>query len=117
MLKDPTITCVGDDGETTFEYYVLCGPDVASERVGWVLIVDGPQPLEPQYVTPTEIAGDLESMGVNDGGMHYFVRLGTEDMLTHLRSRVDADEASSATTRRITELERELHQLPSVTFE
>src|SRR5688572_11511232 len=56
-------------------------------------------------------------MGVNDEGMHYVVRLGTEDMLTQLRARVDAGDASSATTRRITGLERELHLFPGVTSE
>lgn len=108
------ITCVGHDGETTLEYYVLCGEGVASEHVGWVLIAGGPNPLEPQYVTPTEIAGDLRSTQITDEGMHYFVRIGTEDMLKHLRARPDAHEPSSATPARIAELERELAQLPAV---
>ena len=101
MLKDPTITCVGDDGETTFSYYVLCRPDLASEHVGWVLIVGGPRPLAPQYVTPSEIIGDLHSMKVEDEGILYLVRVGTEDMLTQLRSRSDAGDASTATAARI----------------
>jgi len=108
------ITCLGDDGETMFKYYVLCGADVASEHVGWVLIVDGPNPLDPQYVTPTEIAGDLRSMGITDEGMHDFVRIGTEDMLKQLRARPDAGETASTTAARIDELESELAQLPPV---
>lgn len=113
MLGRPMITCVGQDGETTLEYYVLCGDGVASEHVGWVLIVGGPNPLEPQYVTPTEIASDLRSMEITDEGMHYFVRVGTEEMLNDLRARPDVNEPPSDTAARIAELERELAQLPT----
>lgn len=117
MPRNPIITCVGDDGETTFRYYVLCDAAVASEDVGWVLIVDGPTPLRPQYVSPTEIVGDLQSMLLDDDGIQYLVRVGTEDMLAQLRSRSDAGDASSATAARIDELERELAQLPPVGVE
>ncbi len=112
MERTPTITCVGDDEQTTFKFYVLCDPDLSSEHIGWVLVVDGPDPLYPQYVTPTEVTGDLRSMGIEDDGIHYLVRAGTEDMLKQLRSRSDAGQANSATAARIAELEHELTQLP-----
>lgn len=117
VLGKPMITCVGHDGETTLEYYVLRGDGVASEHVGWVLIVGGPNPLEPQYVTPTEIADDLRSMHITDEGVRFFVRVGTEDILKDLRGRPNAGEPSSSTAARIAELERELAQLPAVDIE
>jgi len=110
----PTITAVGDDGETTFKYYALYAADVPSEQVGWVLIVGGPSARDPQYVTPTEIAGDLLSMGIQDEWMHYLLRSTTEDILTQLGSRPDASDASSATAARIAELQGELAELPTL---
>jgi hypothetical protein len=58
--------------------------------------------------------GDLQSMGIDEEEASCLVRLGAETMLTELRSRPDAGEASSATAARIGELERELDQLPSI---
>lgn len=58
--------------------------------------------------------GDLQTMGTDEGAASCLVRLGTETMLTELRSRPDAGEASRATAARIEALERELDQLPSV---
>lgn len=114
MLRDPMITCVDDDEQTVFEYDVLYGPEVASEHVGWILIVEGPAPIEPQYVTPAEFVGDLHSMGIDDDGMHYMVRIGTEVMLKQLRSRPDASDASSAAARMIEQVRGELDRLPAV---
>jgi hypothetical protein len=66
-MKRHVVTCEGDDGQTTFRYHAICDADVPSDEVGWVLVIDGPQALAPQYVTPGEIVGDLRSMGIDDG--------------------------------------------------
>lgn len=113
MEREPTITCIGDDGVTVMKYFLVCDPHLRSEDIGWVLVVEGPEPLEPQYVTPTEVVGDLRSMGLSeDDIMVFLLRSGTEEMLEQLHARPDAREASSATATVILELERELEQLP-----
>ena len=71
-----------------------------------------PCPLDPQYVAPNEVTGDLRSMGIEDDAIHYLVRARTEDILKQLRSRSDAGEVNSATAACIAELQHEVTQLP-----
>ena len=106
MKRKPIITCLGDDGVTTFRYFALCETGLHTNDIGWVLAVEGPEPLDPQRLTPTEVADDLRSMGLGDDDVLFtLLRMSIEEMVGQL-------EASGAPAAHVAALRRELDQLP-----
>ena len=109
------ITVRSTDG-STWIYRALYGPDYSAEETGWVLTVENSvPPLDPQWVTPEEAIGDLESMGLTDPPPAEIVIFFTQQMIQELDQRASALEAvgrpAEAERARGRELRQELQPL------
>ena len=82
-----TVTVRSTDG-STWTYRALYGPEYSAAETGWVLTVENSvPPLDPQWVTPGEAIGDLESMGLTDPPPAEIIVSFTEHMIQEARSK------------------------------